>query len=335
MDAPSKAPLAMGLATALALTAARASADTCAETLRVEAREDAASALRTEVRRGRLGTLAAEECTDATVRLAGGPDRWVLTLDHAGQRQLREVESVRLAAVWLESWLDPGVDGARSDPFTPRADSGPVGAPVSDGGPRPAPNHTVRGVMTLAGGAAGVAPDGSAWVGPTLTLGVPLGRLLWVGPAGAAAFRASGGGPQSARLLSGGLAAGVRADLGKRLWLLAAVSGGAASFSASTGTKGGAYVGVGGALGWELVEHVSLLAGLGTAFYRIDPISAGAGAAPPSPPVTDAEGETEDELEEDGVGLQTPTASTSAGTFEPPSFLGSAALSVAITFGGP
>ncbi len=267
MKGPRNAPALLSSGLLLLAPAVRAAPTMCADTLEVDAPPGAAAALRQEVARGRLASIPSVECQDSVAALSPRGGGWRLTLDRGGQQLSRDVDSIPLAAVWLESWLDPGFEAARPAPEPAPA----LPPPEKDRGALPTTTSVRKpggpGLVVLAGGATSLATNRASFTGPELVVGLRPARALFLGPELGASFRLPAAQGAGERLVRGGLAVGVMAPLPAKLALVGTVAGGVASFSAPDTAKGvsstGGYAGFRAALAREIARPLWVFAGVG------------------------------------------------------------------------
>lgn len=284
---------------------ARAAISPCVDALAIDAPPALKARLTARLNDGALRAQRASGCSGTSVSLGEQGSEVHVALTRGGRRVERDVDSLEVAAVWLESWLVTGFD-PESDDRTAVTRPPPVD---SDAPPRrerlsirDAADLGVTGMERLRLSAVGaLGNDASMWTGAELGADFRVVRPVWLGVE-LGAFRDLGRSDGAVRsILSAAATGGFSVRLGRRFLLRPAIAVGiAAANSSSSAAEGVGAAGGTNADQWGagfvglrtdacvlLGAHLALEIGAGGRAYWIQGTSTKAGdAGGPPPPLT-------------------------------------------------
>jgi hypothetical protein len=254
--------------------------ETCLGVMAIDSAENDARVLRTELGKGGLASLPAAECADVHLTLVLHGNGWRVTLERAGRRVERDVESVSLAAVWVESWLAPGFtpaappSGSATERSSPRSASSPSGPPPSGEAPRAPLPALPSGSLALFGTGA-LSEDGGRWLGGALSVQLHATQLIWFGAELGADFDPATRSRATGRVLEAAAIGGVRWPMTRNADLLLGAGAGIDSASVrlrtaqglQTETEGGPYLALNADLRWRLGNIFAITTGVGVAAF--------------------------------------------------------------------
>jgi hypothetical protein len=130
----------------------------CSDELQIEASVAESRKLRQRLFESKkLDEAPLDNCRSSRIRLQSSPGGWLLEFHQGHAKVTRQVQSLPVAAMWIESWL--------LSPAKPEDSATPAAAAASS---EPSAGVGAMAPAVEAGSTLSVAPEGALWVGPEL-----------------------------------------------------------------------------------------------------------------------------------------------------------------------
>lgn len=158
----------------------------CADELRIDASPTESRKLRERLTTsGKLEDAPLENCRSSRIHLQPANGGWLVEFYQGNAKVTRKVQSIPVAAMWIESWLVPPPKSERRQAAV-AATSGEREAsanrPIAGAGSTAAAMTASMAPAVESSSVLSVAPEGSLWMGPQLRGHAGLSGALWIEP---------------------------------------------------------------------------------------------------------------------------------------------------------